>query len=65
MLGFGAIGQYALGEPGGDTTVVTTTIALNAYGCLCVTVTVYPGPPLAPTSNVVRTGPGIRDNVVI
>lgn len=64
MLGFWPIGQYALGQPGGAT-IVAETITLSAYGCLCVTPKVYIGPTPGPTSNVVRTGPGATENLVI
>lgn len=64
MLGFWPLGQFALGQPGPISSYVVP-LTLNAYGCMCVSAAVWIGPPIGPTSNVTRTGPGPRDNIVV
>lgn len=64
MLGFWALGQYALGQPGGSSSSAGA-VTLTATGDLCVSAKVGIGPTPGPTSNVTRTGPGPTDNLVI
>lgn len=61
MLGFWALGQYALGQPGTPATYVVE-ITFEGVGCFCLDPTIYLGPPLIPATNIVRTGPGEADN---